>query len=97
MLSPIRMESADGQPEELVPGVEPRAALGSESDLELLAQEEILEKEIVMAAEGSRKGAEQEPEEGEHRNRIAALAVARACAGFCPPTTPYVGAQKLAT
>ncbi len=37
-----------------VPGVVPWAALGSESDLELLAQEEILEKEIVMAAEASR-------------------------------------------
>ncbi len=74
MPPPIAMESADDQPEQLVPGAQAWAALGSESDLELLAQEEILEKEVVAAAEDSRKRGEQEPEEGEHHIRIAGLA-----------------------
>ncbi len=42
--------------------------------LELLAQEEILEKEVVAPTEDSRKGVKQEREEGEHRPRIAGLA-----------------------
>jgi len=61
MPPPIAMESADDHPEQLVPGVQAWAALGSERDLELLAQEEILEKEVVAAAEDSRKHDEQEP------------------------------------
>jgi len=94
MLSPIPMESAGDQSEELVPGVEPRAALGSESDMELLAQEEILEKEIVMTADGSRKGGEQNPEEGQHRTRIAALEVARRPCAVLPP---YAGSNSLSS
>ncbi len=74
MPPPVTIEAGDDQPEEPVPGAQARAAVGSEGDLELLAQQEILEKEVVMAAEGSKKGAEQEPEEGEHHIRIAGLA-----------------------
>ncbi len=74
MPPPIAMESADDQPEQLVPGAQAWAALGSESDLELLALEEILEREVVAAAEDSRKRGEQETEEGKHHIRIAGLA-----------------------
>ena len=76
MPPPIPVEPAGEHPEEPVPAVQSWAAPGSEGDLELLAQEEILEKEVVLAAEASRKLAEQEPEEGEHRIRIAGLASA---------------------
>jgi len=58
------MESADHQPEELVPGAQAWAARGSEDDLELLAQEEILEKELMATAKDSGKRGDQEPEEG---------------------------------
>lgn len=73
MPPPIPVEPAGEHPEELVPAVPSWAAPGSEGDLALLAQEEILEKEVVLAGEASKKRAEQEPEEGEHRIRIAGL------------------------
>jgi hypothetical protein len=73
------MESADHQQEEPVPSSQAWAALGSEGDLELLTQEQSLEKELVMAAEGAGR----ELEESEHHIRIARLALA--CAGLEPP------------
>ncbi len=76
MPPPIPVEPAGEHPEELVPAVQSWEAPGSEGDLELLAQEEILEKEVVLVAEASGKRAEQEPEEGEHRIKIAGLASA---------------------
>src|SRR5712692_10376015 len=54
--SEVRLAEPDQlQPEEPVPSAQARAALGSEGDLELLAQQEILEKEVVAASEGSGK------------------------------------------
>lgn len=62
--SEVRLAEPDQlQPEEPVPSAQAWAALGSESDLELLAQQEILEKEVVAASEGSGKRGEEEPKE----------------------------------
>jgi hypothetical protein len=44
---------------------------GAEGDLELLAQEQVLEDDALTAADGSDEGGQDEPDEFEHRGRIA--------------------------
>jgi hypothetical protein len=44
MASPVRVEAADQEAEELVPSAEARPALGAEGDLKLLAEEQVLEQ-----------------------------------------------------
>ena len=63
--SPVPVEAADHQLEELVPSLEARPALGAEGHLELLAEEHVLEEE-ALAAESASEGGQQEAEELDH-------------------------------
>jgi hypothetical protein len=64
--SPVLMEAADDEPEELVPALEAGPALRTKSDLELLAEQKILEEEMTAAAKSPRESGEQELAEFEH-------------------------------
>jgi hypothetical protein len=50
--SPVPVEAVDDEPEQLVPGAEAGPTLATESDLELLAEEQVLEQEALAAAQG---------------------------------------------
>ena len=69
--SPVPLEAVDEKPEELVSGAEARQALVTEGDLELLAEEQVLEEEALAAAQGFDERGQEEPEEFDHRGRIA--------------------------
>ena len=53
MLRPAGVESADCQREEPVSGLEVRARAGTEGDLELVAQEQVLDHEVSSPAKES--------------------------------------------
>ncbi len=59
------------KPEELVSGAEAPTALVTEGDLELLAEEQVLEEEALATAQGVDESGQEEPEEFDHRGRIA--------------------------
>jgi hypothetical protein len=63
---PAPVEAADDEPEEPVPSPEGRPALGAECDLELLAEEQVLDEEALAAAESASKGGQEEAEEFDH-------------------------------
>jgi hypothetical protein len=71
LASPVPVETAGEEQEELVTGAEAGPASGAEGDLELLAQEQVLEKEALAAAEEAGQGGQEEPEEFDHPGRIA--------------------------
>jgi hypothetical protein len=50
--SPVPVEAVDDEPEQLVPGAEAGPTLATECDLELLAEEQVLEEEALAAAQG---------------------------------------------
>src|SRR5215469_13112353 len=56
---------------ELVPNSEARTPLGTEGNLELLAEKQVLHDEALTAADGGDEGGQDEPDEFEHRGRIA--------------------------
>ncbi len=64
--SPVRVDAPDHEPEELVASVEAGPALGTERDLELLAEQQVLEDEALTAAEGASKGGREEADEFDH-------------------------------
>ncbi len=66
MASPVLVEAPDDEPEELVASAEARPALGAEGDLELLAEEQVLEEEALAAAERASEGGQEEAEEFDH-------------------------------
>jgi hypothetical protein len=47
---PVRVEAPDHQPEEPVSGLESRARTGTERDMELVAQEQVLNYKLVPSA-----------------------------------------------
>ena len=69
--SPVRVEAVDEKPEELVSGSEARTALVMEGDLELLAEEQVLEEDALAAAQGIDERGQEEPEQFDHRGRMA--------------------------
>ena len=54
--SPVPVEATDQEPEELVASVEAGPMPAAECDLELLAEEQVLEEEALPAAEGASEG-----------------------------------------
>ncbi len=68
--SPVPVEAADEEPEELVSGAEAGPVLATEGDQKLLAEEQVLEEEALAAAESAGERGEEEPEEFDHRGRI---------------------------
>ena len=69
--SPVPVQSPNEEPEELVPSSEARTTPGAESDLELLAKEQVLDDKALTAVDGGDEGGQNEPDEFEHRGRIA--------------------------
>ncbi len=65
------MEAVDEKPEELVPGSDARTALVTKGDLKLLAEEQVLEEEALAAAQGIDERGQEEPEQFDHRGRMA--------------------------
>ena len=64
--SPVPVETANEEPEELVTGAEAGPGLATEGDLKLLAEEQVLEEEATAAAEDAGEGSEEEAEEFDH-------------------------------
>ena len=60
---------SDRGPEELVPSSERWSTPGAEGDLELLAEEQILNEEALTAADGGDEGGQEEPDKFEHQLR----------------------------
>jgi hypothetical protein len=85
------VEPADDEPEELVPGAEAGTALATEGDLEPVAEEQVLAEEALAAPQGAGEGGEKEPDEFDHRGRIADRRhLAGPGADFCPPKITLV-------
>ncbi len=73
-------------------------ALVTESDLEQLAEEQVLEEEALAAAQGADERREEEPEQFDHRGRMAdRRRLAGQGADFCPlhPTHDQAGGTEL--
>src|SRR5215472_8725934 len=71
VVSPVPVEAVDAEPEELIPGAEARTALTTQGNLELLAQEQVLEEEALMASEGADGRGEEKTQEFDHPGRMA--------------------------
>jgi len=67
----VPVEAVEENLEELVSGAEARTALVTGGDLELLAEEQVLEEEALATAQGVDERGQEEPEEFDHRGRIA--------------------------
>src|SRR5262249_13496777 len=85
--SPVLAQAPHEEPEELAPSSEAWPPLGTQGNQELLAEEQVLDDEVLTAADGGDEGGQDEPEESEHRGRIADPRSRRdRRAVFCPPT-----------
>jgi len=69
--SPVLVKAPHEKPEELVSSSEAWTALGTEGNLELLAEKQVLHDEALTVADGGDEGGQEEPDEFEHRGRIA--------------------------
>ena len=58
MAAPVGAEALDQRPEQSVPGVELRAPLGAARDGQLLPEEQVLQREVALAAEKGPKHAD---------------------------------------
>jgi len=63
---PVPVEATDDEPEEPVPSAEARPAPGAEGDLELLAEEQVLDQEALAAVESANKGGQEQAKEFDH-------------------------------
>ena len=87
--SPVPVDAVDEKPEELVSGSEARTALATEGDLELLAEEQVLELEALAAAQGiGQSGYEQRRSSiiGQDRRSSPLRGAGRR---LLPPNTPW--------
>jgi hypothetical protein len=62
MSPPVREEPSNDQPEESIPDLEVRPGARTERDLELMAQEQVLDHEVVALMEESGQGGEEDAE-----------------------------------
>ena len=93
--SPVLVQASGAEPEEFIPSSEAGPTLGAKGDLQLLAEEQILDDEAPTAADGGDDRGKCEPDEFEHRGRIADQPWADRRAAFCPLQplgTPYLSA-----
>ena len=82
VVAPAGTPSASQDPQQLIPGAKPRTwsgASGASQDGELMAQEQVLEHEVLARACPGQGGREQQPEQFEHAYSIADLCSARFC------------------
>ncbi len=88
VLAPVGTPSPSQDPEQLVPGAQPRTRSGSSrpgKDGELMPQQQVLGHEVLARPNPGQHGSEQQPEEFEHALSIADFTRAT----FCRPTTPH--------
>ena len=71
MPSPSREEPSNDQPEESMPALEVRPLARAERDLELVAQEQVLDHEVVALMEEGCQGGEEDAESVKHPPRVA--------------------------
>jgi hypothetical protein len=83
MPPPGRDESSSEEPEKAIDGLEMRTRTRAEGDVELVAQEEVLDDEVVAVPEEGAQGGEEGSEQFKHFVRVADSAGP----SFCPPTT----------
>jgi hypothetical protein len=62
MLTPGRVKSSNHEPEESIPGLEMRPRARAERDLELVAQKQVLDHEVVALMEEGGQGGEEDAE-----------------------------------
>ena len=62
MPPPGRVELPNDQPEESIPALEVRPRASAERDLELVAQEQVLDHEVVALMEKGGQGGEEDAE-----------------------------------
>jgi hypothetical protein len=74
------VQALDEEPEELAPSSEAWPTPRAKGNLKLLAEEQVLDDEALPAAEGGTY----EPDDFEHRGRIAHRLSADRRAAFCP-------------
>jgi hypothetical protein len=63
---PVRPEPADPDPQHAIRAPHTRCGVGSEGDLELVAEDEILQRNVTPGAEGSKDAAEEEEYQLKH-------------------------------
>ena len=71
MLLPVGVEAPDQQPKDPVSGLEVRPRTGTELDLELVPQEQVLDQQVAPLSEELCQRGEENAEEFEHPGRIA--------------------------
>ncbi len=71
MLLPGRAESANHEPEESIPALEGTAGPRAECDLELVAQEQVLDHKVVPLTEKGSQSREEDAKEFKHPGRVA--------------------------
>lgn len=82
---PGREESSSEEPEKAIDGLEMRTRTRAEGEVELVAQEEVLDDEVLAVPEEGAQGGEEDSEQFKHLVRVAD----RAGSGFAllhPPS-----------
>ena len=88
--SPVLVQAPDEEPEELVPSSEAWPTLGTEGNLELLAEKQVLHDEAPTAAGSGDEGGQDEPHEFKHRGRIADPMSPRSPYDLLPSYNPFI-------
>jgi hypothetical protein len=86
MPPPAGVEAPDYQTEEPIPGPEVESRTRTEGDLELVAQEHVLDQKAVRLREEPCECGEEDAEYLEHPGKVADPAIE-----FCPPTAGASG------
>jgi hypothetical protein len=71
MLLPGRAESPNHEPEESIPALEGTPGPRAECDLELVAQEQVLDHKVVPLTEAGRQSREEDAKGFKHPGRVA--------------------------
>ena len=71
MSLPVGVETSDHQPEEPVSGLEVRARTGTQRDMELVAQEQVLDHKVVPLTEEGGQSREEDAQEFKHPGGVA--------------------------
>ena len=86
MTSPALIHAANQQPKQLVLSSELEAGTSSKGDLELLAEQQVFDDEVLPAAEAPQESADQQRDQIKHQIRIADQPLWPPVTVFCPPT-----------
>ena len=94
--SPVLVQAPNQEPKELVPSSEAWPPPGTEGNPELLAEKQVLDDKALTTAAGGYEGGQEEPDEFEHRGRIADPRSRRDCGhGLLPSYTQATSTPSL--